>query len=187
MPDLHPLLPQDDLNAITQKMKGLSSEYENSEVLVYGGTGFIGRWLVSALTQANLQYKMNIKIQVITRNVHSAKAKFGSVDSQQIDFIEHDFKNLNIGRHLFADIIFQGAATTSKTLHKVNPDEIMNSIVNATLHATKVRSRNRTKPMIIHLSSGAVYGKQPVEVRRREEDSPHEIVSLTPYAEGKIL
>jgi dTDP-glucose 4,6-dehydratase len=186
MVNLENFLPEDDLNSVTQKLISLRSFYRNSEVLVYGGTGFIGSWLVSALIQANIQEQMNIKIQVITRNANQARIKFGETASRYIDFIEHDFNSFKNSDDLSADIIFQGAATTSKKILQLKPNETINSILNATLHATKIKSHNRSKPMIIHLSSGAIYGKQPIDMLRRSEDSPIQLIPDTPYAKAKV-
>ena len=61
-----------DLNFIINKILDIKSHFNNKNILLVGGTGFIGKWLVLTFNQLNKIYKSNIKIFILTRD----KSKF---------------------------------------------------------------------------------------------------------------
>ena len=58
------------------------------------------------------------------------------------------------------------------------------SAINAASHAAKLVSNNIDKPVVIHLNSGAIYGKQTSQLRN-EIDLPL-TTTTNPYIESKI-
>ena len=49
---------------------------DGSRVLVTGGTGFVGKWLVESLIQISRQFKLKIEIIVTTRDLNKTKNVF---------------------------------------------------------------------------------------------------------------
>ena len=82
-------LPEEDLNLICVQSHPAIEVLRDKEVLIYGGTGFIGTWLTAALLHADQQFNLNIKIKVITRNQRKAINKFG-IHKSNIQFHQHD-------------------------------------------------------------------------------------------------
>ena len=82
-------LPEEDLNLICEHSHSVIEILKNKEILIYGGTGFIGTWLTAALLHADEQFNLNLKIKLITRNQSKAISKFG-VNETDIHFYQHD-------------------------------------------------------------------------------------------------
>jgi dTDP-glucose 4,6-dehydratase len=145
-------------------------KFENSKILIYGGTGFIGSWLTNALKHANSELELNIEVFIVTRDARAARVKFGSMDSGGNKFIEHDFAFGPLNDFFQADYIFHGATPTRVSTGSNNTVNLLNSSVNAANHAIQCRSSRFEVPMAVHLSSGAIYGRQSMENSHRSED-----------------
>lgn len=159
--------------------------FHKSKVLVYGGTGFIGTWLTSALKHANVQLDLGIEVRIVTRNERAARAKYPRADSKEIRFIEHDFSKKRLEDFFQADFIFHAGTPTRTSTGSDNPTNLLDASVNAALHAIQCKSPKFKTPMVVHLSSGAVYGRQSMENTHRSEDD-NLGGELDTYGEAKL-
>jgi nucleoside-diphosphate-sugar epimerase len=159
-----------DLNLIVQNEYVPWRKFENSKILIYGGTGFIGSWLTTALKYANSKLGLNIEVSIVTRDARAAQVKFGSIVSNGIQFIEHDFAFGPLNDFFQADYIFHGATPTRVLTGSINSVNLLNASINAASHAIRCKSSRFEVPMVVHLSSGAVYGRQSMENSHRSED-----------------
>jgi nucleoside-diphosphate-sugar epimerase len=178
--------PRPDLMLICKSFEPWIDAYQAKDLLVYGGTGFIGKWLVNSLIEINKQFQSQINIQLITRDSAKAKSMFREVDVRSIKFIQHDFNNPLEGSNIHADIIFQGATTSNKVFQEKNPKSTLSVSLNATSHACNVKSKNDSKPMIIHLSSGAIYEQPKFNQALQSETSTALNYNGSSYAKAKI-
>ena len=174
-----------DLNLIVQNQNVPWQKFANSRVLIYGGTGFIGSWLTTALKHANSELGLNIEVSIVTRDARAAQAKFGSIDSGDIQFIEHDFAFGPLNDFFQAEYIFHGATPTRVLTGSNHPVNLLNASVNAANHAIQCKSSRFEVPMAIHLSSGAIYGRQSMENSHRSEDDVA-ASELDAYGQAKL-
>jgi nucleoside-diphosphate-sugar epimerase len=179
-------LPQDDLDTISGQIEPFIGGFENSKILVYGGTGFIGTWLIGGLLQANLEFSLNLRISIVTRNVLNAKEKFHSV-CESLNFIECDLSDSEPRENLVADFVFLGSTPTRDSTGSSNFEAVIRASANAANHASKVMSNKFHKPFVLHLSSGAIYGKQPMDMTYRSESHPVLTSSSDAYIKSKLL
>ena len=138
--------------------KSLMSQLNGARVLVYGGTGFIGRWLISFLQQAQIQLNLELETIVVSRNPDSAKSKFlpetlilDNNEAQKLSNISH--------------IVFAATSATTST-----HNEVIESFTLAK-SVVELARRQRIKTNFIHLSSGAskkVKSFNPVKVVPRD-------------------
>jgi len=178
-------LPHEDLASIASFVNLQRSEYENSEILIYGGTGFIGSWLTEGLVYSDRILGLNLRITLVTRNQTAAKLKFGNFGTNSVRYIEHDFAKLELKTSCHADYVFHGATPTRSLTGSDNEGDTLKSSVNAAKHATEVFSRKFILPRVVHLSSGVIYGNQPIDMRfRPETDSTGH--GLGTYSEAKV-
>jgi UDP-glucose 4-epimerase len=145
-------------------------------ILVTGGSGFIGRHLVSRLLQNNRV--------VIIDNLSS-----GKVDNvpmhQNVVFYKEDVRN----QETIADIIKREridacihlAAKTNVADSIVNPTETIEVNVNGTLSVLEACARNEVRT-VVFASSAAVYG-QPRELPIPED---HRLEPISPYGASKV-
>ncbi len=178
--------PHEDLILICEHSQSNLEILRGKEILIYGRTGFIGTWLTSSLLQINQEFELNIKIKVVTRNQVKAKSKYG-VKSKDIYFYQHDLAIKELKNDLTADIVFIGSTPTHGATGSLNIKGILQSSKNVAKHAIAVQSQNLRKPLIIHLSSGAVFGSQPMEYLFRDETDVVVINSQDSYAQAKKI
>ena len=174
-----------DLNLIVQNQYVPWRQFENSKILIYGGTGFIGSWLTTALSHANAELESNFQVSIVTRDARAAQAKFESVGPKSIQFIEHDFAYRPLDDFFHADYIFHGATPTRALTGSNNHAKLLIASVNAANHAIRCKSSKFEVPMAVHLSSGAVFGRQSMENSHRSEDDMAGI-ELDAYGQAKL-
>jgi dTDP-glucose 4,6-dehydratase len=179
-------LPEEDLNLICVHSDPAIEVLRDKEILIYGGTGFIGTWLTAALLHADQQFDLNIKIKVITRNQGKAINKFG-IHKSNIQFHQHDLALTEPRDNLTADIVFVASTPTNASTGSLNTQDLVQASRNVVSHATRIRSRNLEKPLIIHLSSGAVFGKQSMDYLFRNELDAVDEGSEEPYCQAKLV
>jgi nucleoside-diphosphate-sugar epimerase len=176
-------LPEEDLIYACTDADKLRKIYSDKEILIYGATGFIGTWLTASLLYANQTLNLNSRIKIITRNSHAARLKFGR-EFLKLDVYEHDLSVSVPSEEIFADLIFHGATPSRKYTGSENRSALISSTLNAATHAANAKSKNVDKPYVIHLNSGAIYGKQSTQFRS-ESDLPTSLES-NPYIESKL-
>jgi dTDP-glucose 4,6-dehydratase len=179
-------LPEEDLNLICVHSHPAIEVLRDKEISIYGGTGFIGTWLTAALLHADQQFNLNIKIKVITRNQRTAINKFG-IHKSNIQFHQHDLALTEPKDDLTADIVFIASTPTNASTGSLNTQDIFQASRNVVSHTTRIRSRNLGKPLIIHLSSGAVFGKQSMDYLFRNELDSVDEDSEEPYCQAKLV
>ena len=179
-------LPQSDLDLITSYFEPHREAFANTKVLIYGGTGFVGTWLTSGLLNANQILNLKLEISLITRNKLLASRKFGDM-SKNIQFIQNDLSVSEPLDEAQADYIFLGATPTTTSTGSNKSAEVVTSAMNAANHASRAKSHKLSKPIVLHLNSGAIYGKQPIDMRLRSESDPVLKTSSEPYTQAKIL
>ena len=180
-------LPLQDLDLICEDLALHASSIQGKEILIYGGTGFIGSWLVAGLLHANDQIDLNAKITIVTRDVNKAKLHFNLRKEAKVKFEQFDLQTDIPKIQLSADIVFHAATPTMKSTGSNNSAAVIASTQHAAQHALTVKSRNTTKPIVIHLSSGSVFGTQPMEMENRGDLDQITSWSDSPYVHAKLL
>lgn len=183
-------IPKSELDDIVNNLVEHEEVYENSKILVTGGTGFIGKWLVAALNQFNSIKDLNIKIYILTRNKKSFIKKFSdSFPNNIIQFIESDIRDLDsLNLNLNFEYIILGANDATYDF-SLNPFMLSDTLINGT-HKLLTKFTSKKTRAILHLSSGAVYGDISKNFEGVKENSNanfniNDIGSI--YGLGKIL
>jgi len=178
-------LPAADLKLISNYITDLKEMYTGSEILLYGGTGFIGRWLTESLIHADLELNLGLKVTIVTRNIESAKVRFNDFINKKVTFIEHNFAISPLKMKINSDFIFHGSTPTRNSTGITSNDEVFKASRNAALHAIQSRSMKFKNTKVIHLNSGIIYGNQPMEMLARSElDSS--VKDLSVYGQAKL-
>ena len=185
-------LPKQDLTDIIESSYALLYQLKSANILVSGGSGFIGKWLVSTLLEANEVMDLRLKVVVLTRDCQLAASKLGAYESDPIHFIKSDFTNRDVLEYpnniVFTHII-HGAISTTKSYGDTGSDDLLKSTKNGANSLIQRASLQGNSPVLMHLSSGAVYGPQPLTLPRIPSEwvleGGNEVVS--DYALAKII
>ena len=148
------------------------------KVLVTGGAGFIGKYLVKSLLEKKYSVTIFDNFSNSTKNSIRFLVKMGA------DVIEGDITKLQDLLNAIKDheIVIHLAAKISVSESINNPTETFRINVNGTNNVLIACEKNGVKKLIT-ASSAAVYGESSPDVKLMEE-SPMKPIS--PYGESKV-
>ena len=160
---------------------------DSSRILLTGGSGFVGKWLLQTAKIAQENSTTKIEIVVPTRQLSADHVQAAiAIDCPNVSWVKGDFLNdqLDLGQ---IDMIIHTATPASAQLNAENPAEMLRINVEAMESVLRYASDN--KPLLF-TSSGAVYGTQPQSVSHIVEgdikpNPPSE--QLNAYAQGKQI
>jgi dTDP-glucose 4,6-dehydratase len=178
----------DDLDAISEQCDGIWDELRGANILLTGGTGFIGTWLLETFRHVNISRDLGIRLTIITRSPNAFEKKhthlfntlgfefvYGDVTAEWPKFKTH-----------FTHLI-HAATDASADLNENNPLKMYETIISGTKNCLEFARINKV-PNVLFMSSGAVYGQQPWEMERVAETwfgGPNCVDPKATYAEAK--
>ncbi|MFC7419981.1 NAD-dependent epimerase/dehydratase family protein [Iodobacter arcticus] len=159
-------------------------EIKNKKILLTGGTGFFGRWLLALLHYLNLN-GFNISVTVVSRSPEKFLISEPSYrDVRWLDFIESDAQCFEVSRKY--DCIIHAATDTSLAV-QADGLSLFNSMINGGRNILDIAVKSGAKKVLM-IGSGAQYGAQPEEQPLFLEDSTSACLSNSPlsaYGEAK--
>jgi len=176
-----------DLQSIVDSCELEFKELSSANIFITGGTGFIGCWILEAIRHSNLILKTNIRASILTRNFSNFQKKVPHLaDFESFTFIEGDVSTFISPPDNYSHLI-HAATDASADLNENNPLEMFNTVLQGTRRALDFAVEKRVQN-VLFLSSGAVYGQQPWEVKNVSEDwlgGPNCVDPRATYAEAK--
>ena len=113
----------EDINLIFEQNKSLWHKIKNKKILITGGTGPFGFWILKSFIFANETLKLKSKMYVLTRKISKENKIFSFCKNENITFIKGDVRNFKFNNGKL-DYIIHGATTTAlETFRKQDPDE----------------------------------------------------------------
>ncbi len=176
-----------DLEEVLDLTSGLWDELRDARILVTGGTGFIGTWLLATLVHATRRHRLDLEAVVLTRNPEAFRQKVPWLgQAPEIHLVPGDVRRLPVLSGPFTHLI-HAATDASAQLLEENPQLMFDTIVSGT-RAVLETAAEKAIGRSLFLSSGAVYGRQPHDLERIPEDWNGRLDCADPrsaYAEGK--
>ena len=150
-----------DIEEIYSSCRYFWPSLEYSNILVMGGTGFVGKWLVASLGYAQLS-GTNLKLTVLSRQPSTHSDAY-AVEGVKISWIKHDVsKDSDLDVRKFTHII-NAATPSSASTGAVQPSYVYNSIVKG--NNLILNSLHNTDFRYVFLSSGAVSHLETTELK----------------------
>ncbi len=181
--------PAEDLIEIIDLSLNSLELLRDANILLSGGTGFIGKWLVCALQKANQELSLNLSISIVSRNIHAARNKFANFKSGKINFIEADlstYNKLDFNSTVEFTHFIHAGVTVAKPVNHVEEISIENSSLNGAKIFLDLAKIQGNVPNFTHLSSGAVYGRcNLLEGRFQEVAIQKEYEGISSYGRAK--
>jgi dTDP-glucose 4,6-dehydratase len=184
-----PRLPARDLEHVLEHAAEAFESLRGARILVTGGTGFFGRWLVETLLHANERRELGASVVLLSRDPDGfARRAPHLAGSSSVTLVQGDVRNFASPSGRFTHLV-HGATETTGPLNAERPLELLETIVEGTRHTLEIASRARIRRVLL-LSSGAVYGRQPSTLTHVPESytgGPDPLDPLQAYAEGKRI
>ena len=177
-------LPQRDLEHILDHTKVIWEQREGERFFLTGGTGFFGRWLLESWAKVNDALSLGMEMTVLARDPDRFLASAPHLAKRKdLRFHIGDVKDFRFPEEPFDHIIH--AATTSA--RHIPAAETLDTILLGTRRVLDLAKQCGARNLLF-TSSGAVYGKQPVNLERIPEDysgAPAIDSPASAYGEGK--
>jgi len=177
----------DDLNAIFATLADDWPKLAGKTVFMTGGTGFIGRWMLEALADAERRLSLGTKVTILTRNPTAFAGKAPLLAAAPgFEFVAGDVLNLAHDGSNY-DCVVHAATDASADLNEHDPLRMFDTIVTGTRNALDF-ALAANADRFFFLSSGAVYGAQPGAIEHVAEDycgGPDLSTHRSAYGEGK--
>ncbi len=157
----------------------------DAQLLLTGGTGFVGRWLLATLLHASRRHGLGLRVTVLTRDERRFTQEQPALAlDAAVRLLPGDVRGFDwpAGRPLTHVV---HAATD--VVAAQSPAHTFDTCVRGT-QCVLDRMRQAGARRLLLLSSGAVYGRQPGAVDRLAEDSaqaPDCLAAGSAYGEGK--
>ena len=142
-----------------------------SELVVIGGTGFVGTWIAEMVAALNDEHRFDIKLSLISRSTEQFASRLPHLANRtDIRLIKSDVRQL--GRFpMDADWVIHAAANPDVRTHASNPLDTASVIVDGTMSVMRMAERLGQLKKLLYLSSGLVSGIQPESVNGVAENA----------------
>lgn len=155
-------------------------------IFLTGATGFFGKWMLETFLYANNSLQLGAHLLCLSRDPDSFLAKNTEYSKAGIAFVKGDItdfqfpdRQIDFIIHAATDMSGYGEASAMRTVYE--------SIVNGTIRILELAAQHKVVS-VLHTSSGAVYGPQPVEMLQIPESyagAPDLQSVVAAYGEGK--
>lgn len=176
-----------DRNEMLEQTAHLHRELDGARVLITGGTGFFGRWLVESWLDASIRLGLRRSAVVVTRDPHAARrAAPRAAAHPSVEFVAGDVLGPPPVSGRF-DAAIHAATAASLALTQADPRLMFDTVVTGTATVLDWLVPSGKIPMLL-TSSGAVYGRQPPDLGGLGENhlgGPDPLDPAAVYAEAK--
>jgi len=179
------LLTNSDLDLIFQNLGHKWESLRNQHLFITGGTGFIGKWLVSALLYANHRRQLGLRLTLLSRYPDVFRLHYPWLaNDSAVELLRGDVCSFTLPKIPFHAIIHAGTDVA-------DPDAALGTFdtcVSGTRRVLDLAAQSDCQKFLL-LSSGAVYGRQPDDLLAIPETysgSPDTALATSAYGIGKL-
>ena len=165
----HPLAP--DLDAALERVETDLRMLAEGRLFITGGTGFVGAWLLELLAWGARRLDLDLRVVALTRSPDAWTRRVPHIaGSGIVTLAEGDVRTFIFPTGEFASAVL-GAASSDNAWTTAHPAEVVDTIEAGTRRGLEFAEASGVSRVLL-LSSGAVYGRQPVDLAALPEDHP---------------
>jgi nucleoside-diphosphate-sugar epimerase len=176
-----------DLDRAFGAAQGPWEDYRGARILLTGGTGFFGGWLLESLCWAADRQALDVAVTVLTRDPEAFRAARPHLAGHRaVTLLRGDVLTLEPLEASFTHVL-HAATPASVKVNLETPRVMFETVVEGTRRALEVARRAGARRFLL-TSSGAVYGRQPPELTHVPEEhagAPDPCAVGSAYGEGK--
>jgi nucleoside-diphosphate-sugar epimerase len=182
-----PPLPAADLDHVLSHTRDLWDAVRDRRLLITGGTGFFGRWLLESFLRANDRMGLNSTVTVLSRDPGAFDVRMPHIAAHKsVRLAGGDMCTCEMKGERF-DFVIHAAAEPLPQDPTADPLLPFERNVAGTKNALEIARCCGARRFLL-TSSGAVYGRQPADLARVPEDyrgAPDALDPLTTYGQAK--
>jgi len=176
-------IPAEDLQRC-HDLLGLTSwqALAGRRIFITGGTGFVGKWLLATLLDADEALGLNCQLTVLSRDPSAFQREWPAM-AGRVAWVVGDVRNFPIGTERF-DVIVHAA---TDVVAQASPQEVFSICLDGTRRVLDL-ARHCGASQLLLVSSGAVYGPLPAGMTHVPEchlGGPDPLLAGSAYGEGK--
>lgn len=163
------MIVRDDMQEILRACSNELSLLSGRTLLLTGGSGFVGSYLVESLIAFNALHSDNpCRVLLPTRSVEKVKRKWPQFfRHNHLKWFDWDGSELRLPDGN-CDYLIHAAAPVNPAAYLAGQAGIMGEVVRSTQATLEYAQRAGVKKYLF-ISSGAIYGSQPVEISAMHE------------------
>ncbi len=176
-------LLNNDIQTIFLNTKRIAKSLEGKTILITGGNGFLGKYLVEIFSKYNEFFTKKIKLIVYDINLKNNSYK----KKNNIRYIKKDVSDKIIIKKKI-DIILHAAGIASPYYYRKKPINTLDVAINGTKNCLEIAKKNNSK--FIFFSSSEIYGDPDAKNVPTKESYRGNVSTLGPracYDESKRL
>ena len=181
-------LPRDDVEAVVASVGPLWQKLAGQRLLLTGGTGFIGKWLLASFLEANRSLGLGARVVLVSRRPEAFLAEYPDLArAPEVEWWTSDVRDLKPAAAACCAFAIHAA---TDVVAKSSPAEILDTCIAGTGRVLDAMSQGEGMRRLLLLSSGAVYGRAPEGVSHFCEDwlgAPDPLAPISAYGEGKRI
>jgi len=179
-------LPIEDLDQVLDAVGPHWERLRGQRLLLTGGTGFIGKWLLATFLHANRRLNLSAKVDVLSRRPEAFLNEFPELrDAPEVTWLTGDVRDFELEAAYGCSYAIHAATDVVATSL---PNEILDTCAAGTQRVLSALGKDGMATRMVLLSSGAVYGRTPPEVSAISEEwqgAPDPLAPSSAYGEGK--
>ena len=157
-----------DLDDVLEQTRDLFERLRGQRVLITGGTGFVGAWLLEALVWADDRLSLGTRACVLTRDPQRFSRRAPHLaGGPVVELLAGDVRSVVWPGGEFAYVV-HGATPSDEELNEGSPREMLDIIECGTDHVLELAARLDSVRLLL-LSSGAVYAPSSAGITLDEE------------------
>lgn len=154
------------LHARIEQLASLRGQH----VFITGGTGFLGTWLLELAKVLNERHQFGLRVTIFSRNTRAFAARWPHLGKEKwLSLQEGDIRYFT---ELPRDVryVIHAAALTDRRVFASHPSAVAETNTVGTLRILRAANLLEDLQKFVLLSSGLVYGAQPWDLPRVNED-----------------
>jgi len=177
-------LPREDLDHAHAVVGERWQALRGQRLFLTGGTGFIGKWLLAALLDAERRMGLGCRVTVLTRNPEAFRAQAPQLaEALTVELLRGDVRDFDAPPGRF-DLVVHAATDVVAT---AAPLDTFDTCVSGTRRVFEFAAQASARRVLL-VSSGAVYGRQDPGLAAMPESFRGSLDTMSPanaYGHGK--
>ena len=141
-----------------------------TKLLVIGGSGFFGKSILDFYLSGALGRYGIDRMAIVARNASDLRQGAVVQRAERLELLDSDVRALK--SLMGSDIVIHAASSSNAQRYSDDPAGERSVIIDGTARVLKLAEQSDQPVRIVYVSSGAVYGPQPANVSKLDEDAP---------------